>query len=70
MKKLAKKLEENGTASRCPALADCMEQVKKNKRPTALIHVKKPMSTQYQFLKKLSSVYFKAKWSNLIGNDG
>lgn len=41
MKKLAKKLEENDTASRCPTVADCVERVKKNIRPTAFIHVKK-----------------------------
>ena len=41
MKKLAKKLEENRTASRCLTVADCVERVKKNKRPTAFIHVNK-----------------------------
>jgi len=39
MKKLTKKLNENSTASRCPTVADCIERVKKNKRPTTFIHV-------------------------------
>jgi len=61
MKKLAKKLEENSTASRCPAFADCMERVKKNKRPTAFIHVKKNYLNALSIFLKIIFCIFHSK---------
>jgi len=42
MKKLAKKLDENPIASRCANVPECIELVKKRKRPTVFIHVIEP----------------------------
>lgn len=69
MKKLAKKLEENATASRCPTVADCAKRVKKNMRPTAFIHVK---IYNEEFLKYIQTICnnFKANRPNITGNDG
>ena len=39
MKKLAKKLNESRFPSGCTTVTDCIEMVKKSKRPTVLIHV-------------------------------
>ena len=39
MKNLARKLNENPVSSRCTYLPECMELVKKRKRPTVFIHV-------------------------------
>ncbi len=69
MKKLAKKLEENRTASRCLTVADCVDRVKKNKRPTALIHVNKIFFSTSKF-STIIFLYLTAKWPDLIENDG
>jgi len=39
MKKLMKKLEDNVMTSRCPTVENCIEQIKKNNKPTVFINV-------------------------------
>ncbi len=60
MKHLAKKLNENPVASRCANVPECVEEVKKRKRPTVLIHVKKKtihFIFQIMFISKIMNVF-------------